>query len=339
MPLQAAASAMMTIVRRWGAAAVAVLVVGLGTTACGRGQAKASGPQSYGDPSMVGGVGGSGKANGTSTTAAAATGGGSGGRSAGSGNSAPLTTPPKSGSGTAGASPPPPAGPSGGSSASTQSQIAAAGAAPVGSFARTLLQPQPATSTLIEIMEQTGAAPRPATTQHLVSVLANASGKQIAVQTTPLSGSAQSWSDDDLRSTADQHTRFHQGAGGVAVLHLLYVHGDYHGDQSVLGVADRGDTVAIFVDQLESASTVAVPESVLEDAVTIHETGHVLGLVDLVLHTGRQDPQHPGHSPNKGSVMYWAVDTDLVSQIVQGGPSTNFDDADRQDLTTIRNGA
>src|SRR3954452_9830933 len=104
MPPQAAPSAMMASVARWGAAVVAVFLVGLGTTACGKGQAKATGPQNYGDPSMVGGVGGSGKANGTSTTAAAATSGGSGGRSAGRGNSPPLTTPPKSGSGTAGTS-------------------------------------------------------------------------------------------------------------------------------------------------------------------------------------------------------------------------------------------
>ena len=39
------------------------------------------------------------------------------------------------------------------------------------------------------------------------TVLANASGKQISVQTTPLSGSAQSWSDDDLRSTARYRAR------------------------------------------------------------------------------------------------------------------------------------
>src|SRR5437588_10934175 len=110
MPPDGVASAMMTSVGRWGAAAVAVLLVGLGTTACGHSQAKATGPQNNGDPSMVGGGGGSGKANGPPTTAGAATGGGSGDHSAGSGKSAPVTSPPRSGSGAGGASPAPAAG-------------------------------------------------------------------------------------------------------------------------------------------------------------------------------------------------------------------------------------
>src|SRR5436305_13157907 len=121
MPPESVASVMMTSVGRWGAVAVAVFVVGLGMTACGHGQAKATGPQNYGDPSMVGDVGGSGKANGTSTTVDLAASGGSGGHRAGSGQLAPLTIPPKSGSGKAGASPAPAAGPAGGASATPRS--------------------------------------------------------------------------------------------------------------------------------------------------------------------------------------------------------------------------
>ena len=59
-------------------------------------------------------------------------------------------------------------------------------------------------------------------------------------------------------------------------------------------------------------------------------------VIDLVLHTGREDPDHPGHSPNRGSVMYWAVERDLVGTLLGAGPATTFDDADRAELAAIR---
>jgi hypothetical protein len=70
--------------------------------------------------------------------------------------------------------------------------------------------------------------------------------------------------------------------------------------------------------------------------VVTHEVGHLLGLVDLVLHTGRQDPEHPGHSRNQQSVMFWAVESSLITDVLTGGPPTNFDDDDRADLAAIR---
>jgi hypothetical protein len=105
----------------------------------------------------------------------------------------------------------------------------------------------------------------------------------------------------------------------------------------VLGVALRGDTAAIFPDQVDSASTPLVGSGGIEVAVVTHEVGHLLGLVDLFLSTGRQDPDHPGHSTNSKSVMFWAVESSLVADLLQGGPPKDFDSADLADLQTIRN--
>ena len=77
----------------------------------------------------------------------------------------------------------------------------------------------------------------------------------------------------------------------------------------------------------------------LEDAVSTHELGHVLGLVDLARDTGRDDPEHPGHSSSRGSVMFWAVESDLVSQVFGGPPSRQYDAADKSDLAALRGGA
>jgi hypothetical protein len=80
-----------------------------------------------------------------------------------------------------------------------------------------------------------------------------------------------------------------------------------------------------------------VGSSGIESAVVTHEVGHLLGLVDLFLHTGRQDPDHPGHSTDQNSVMYWAVESNLVADLLTGGPPKDFDNADLADLQTIRN--
>jgi hypothetical protein len=143
------------------------------------------------------------------------------------------------------------------------------------------------------------------------------------------------WSPDDIESAADDHAGA-RPSDEVAVIHVLFVHGRLEGNDSVLGATIRGDTAAIFSDQVRAASTLLVGAAELEQAVSTHELGHMLGLVDLVLATRRADPEHPGHSRNRASVMYWAVESDLVTQVLDGGPSRDFDDADRADLAAIR---
>jgi hypothetical protein len=189
---------------------------------------------------------------------------------------------------------------------------------------------------VVEVSTQAGAGPQQASIDHLTAVLRRVSGKTVNVaQGRSIGGGAKSWSADELRSTADAGAA--QGKGR-AVIHLLFVHGTFGGDTGVLGVAVRGDAAAIFTDQVTSSSTPLVGSTGIETAVVTHEVGHLMGLVDLYLHTGRQDPDHPGHSTNSKSVMYWAVESNLVADLLQGGPPKDFDRADLADLQTIRNG-
>lgn len=204
---------------------------------------------------------------------------------------------------------------------------------PVGSYGATILTHD----TTIEVREQSGADPQQPSIDHVVSVLGGVSGHAVTVAGgASIDGGAQNWSADALRSLA---------SGGAtadadhAVVHLLFVHGSFGGDDSVLGASVRGDTAAIFVDRIDDSSTPLIGSSGIETAVVTHEVGHLLGLVDLVLHTGRQDPDHPGHSTNPKSVMYWAVESSLVGQVLGGPPARDFDDADLADLAALRNGA
>jgi hypothetical protein len=208
----------------------------------------------------------------------------------------------------------------------------------VGQLAPFILRPDQGSRIVIELSAQDSAAPGSGTLSHLTSVLRDVSGKQTSVDgPRAVAGPARSWTATELRQLADDVARTGQG-DGTAVIRLLFLHGDLGGDDSVLGVAVRGDVAAIFIDQVRASAGVLGSPAPLEDAVTMHEVGHILGLVDLVLTTGRGDPEHPGHSRNSGSVMYWAVESSLVTQLLGAGPPRDFDDADRADLETIRGG-
>jgi hypothetical protein len=224
--------------------------------------------------------------------------------------------------------------PDGGNQAASASTLDSTG--PPGSYAPAYLTAAQSRELVVEVRTQSGTGPQQSTIDHLTTVLSRVSGKPVTVTGgSAIGGGARSWSPDDVRATGSAGAA--QG-DGRAVIHLLFVHGSLAGDESVLGAAVQGDTAAIFTDQVQSSSTPLVGYAGIESAVVAHEVGHLLGLVDLYLHDGRQDPQHPGHSTNKSSVMYWAVESNVVADLLQGGPPKDFDDADVADLATIRNG-
>ena len=122
------------------------------------------------------------------------------------------------------------------------------------------------------------------------------------------------------------------------MLRLLFVGGSFEGNLGVLGAAVRGDVAAVFSDQVDRAAGLLVDPPTVEDAIALHEVGHLLGLVDLVVGSGRGDPEHPGHSRNRDSVMYWAVESDAISQLLSGGIPNQLDADDRAELAAIRGG-
>lgn len=208
-----------------------------------------------------------------------------------------------------------------------------------GAYARTLLRPQPVTQIVVEVFQQANAHPLQHSLDHALSMLKQVTGKQVALSgPVDLPGSGGSIDENQIKDMADRYSKVPQSTT-QAVVHLLFLNGSYKGDTSVLGISVRGDTAALMVDQVARTARMSLmSRSVIEDAVTEHELGHLLGLVDLVLQTGRQDPKHPGHSRNEASVMYYAIESDVVSQVLKGPPPVDFDDADRADLATIRSG-
>jgi hypothetical protein len=293
----------------------AVLVCLALASACGGKDAKSAAPTVPGDSG-----GSTTVADGDQTTVAG-------------GTVKPTTTVKPGGGGSSGGTPAPTV--SGGATNPTSSVNANVD---VGQLAAFYLRPSQSSTLVVEVSAQSGTDPAAGNVSHLQNVLHSVSGKPVTVDgPRRLDGGARSWSAQELRNLADSAARTGQG-NGKAVLRLLFLHGDYNGDAQVLGISVRGDVAAIFSDRLADAASPITGATVLEDAVMEHEAGHLLGLVDLYLHTGRQDPDHPGHSTNKSSVMYWAVESSLVTDLLTGGPPRDFDSADLADLKTIRNG-
>ena len=254
------------------------------------------------------------------TTAGTAPGGGS--PSPSSGGSSP---------GSVGAGGTPPATP-------PADAVIGVGSTGVGGVAAALLRSGRGDRVVLEVRAQPGMAPEPATIDHLVRVLRDASGKAVAVDgVDPLPDGERAWTAREIVQAAASSAQVESGRSQV-VLRLLFLQGTYEGDAGVLGVAVAGDVAAVFSDQVDASAGVLVSPTVVEDAVAMHEVGHLLGLVDLLLGTGRGDPAHPGHSRNRRSVMYWQVDSGFITQLLDGGIPTDFDADDRAELAQIRAG-
>ncbi len=150
------------------------------------------------------------------------------------------------------------------------------------------------------------------------------------------------WSSAQLREIAAAN-RDNFSGGDAVVVYVLYVEGEFIADgqrTNAIGVAYNASEFAVFPDKWSGLGGLLGSDAAIERAVLVHEWGHLLGLVNIgyTSEIDHEDPEHPGHSRNQGSVMYWAIESTLISQVFSGPPPDDFDDADRADLEGIRSG-
>ena len=149
------------------------------------------------------------------------------------------------------------------------------------------------------------------------------------------------WTASDVRDARWKHG---DDAMKSTTLHwyFLFPKGGF-AESSVLGVAVDASTVAIFKDSVEDAEGFFGRPSAeeVERAVTVHEAGHLLGLVNLVYTSpiDHEDPDNPGHSSNEDSVMYWAIESTSIGNFISGSIPDEFDDDDKFDLNGMADGS
>ena len=201
---------------------------------------------------------------------------------------------------------------------------------------------------VIEVDYASGQQPDGTLLQSLDSALQAvvAPGKNVDVRpsSTALAASDRTWTVEALLELDASSLGAHTG-GSTVVSHLIFIDGHAEQDnanEKVLGESihaglDHG-LVVIFADtitkacQLPNCLSSQLPG--IRKAVVIHEFGHQMGLVNngIAMQTNREDPDHPHHSNNPNSVMYWAVESNAVLSILGGDPPSTFDANDKADL-------
>jgi hypothetical protein len=198
---------------------------------------------------------------------------------------------------------------------------------------------------IVEVDAVEGYEPTAAALDLLRTRLASVVDKPSGIQMLPTESFSEhhtSWDGADLR-VAERRYRDRYSSSAAAVLYVIYVDGSYAASDDALGAAFNASSFAVFVQKIrQDATTPLVPSSAIERSVLVHETGHVLALVNLTYRSPRdhEDPQHEGHSRNPDSVMYWAIDNVGIASLLGGrtAPPTDFDSDDRADLADLRSG-
>jgi hypothetical protein len=209
-------------------------------------------------------------------------------------------------------------------------------------MALTYLRSSPASAMVVEVDWVQGRAPSGSALGHLQSIMNRELEKPRGIlirQGNEIRSSRTSWSLADLKALERDNRSVHS-SGSTATLWVAYVGGSFADNTGALGVSYSASSFVIFRDRMNEAATALILAEEIERSVLVHETGHLLSLVEIGYrsHTNRQDPDHPYHSRNRGSVMYWAVEDVSLRNLLAGGPPDDFDAADRGDLAMLREG-
>lgn len=201
------------------------------------------------------------------------------------------------------------------------------------------------TRMVVEIDHASGHRPEDSTIQlirqRLVDVCDKPDGITVEVELTDFELS-DGWTADDIRAEGLRTRAAAPRDGDTLRWHLLFPAG-HHASDGVLGQAVNAATVAVFQATIQDAENLLQRPSweQMEGSVAVHEVGHLLGLVNLVYTSPRahEDGSHPGHSNNDESVMYWAVETADIGNVLSGEVPDAFDADDLADLEDLASGA
>ena len=214
-----------------------------------------------------------------------------------------------------------------------------------GGLAMACLDSSKFTELIIEIDFESGYQPKSSSTDLLKQRLEEVCDKPDGVSfifTETVFGNQGSWSSDDVRDYGWENKDNQPQSSSTLYWQIIFPSGTYE-DDNVLGVAVDASTIAIFGDSVEEAKgpIFGRPSAEeVENSLIVHEVGHLLGLVNIVYESkyDHEDSEHPNHSSNEDSVMYWAIDSTSIGNIISGDIPDEFDEFDLQDLVDMKTG-
>ncbi len=194
----------------------------------------------------------------------------------------------------------------------------------LGASARELLRDEVYTSLTVEIHYMKGFKPRQETVNQLsiflnrhlnkpkgITIVLNEIGRN---KNTPLT------TDSVLSIEKANRTRFVKEDD--ITLYILFTN-SRHVDKRILGTAYRSTSAVIFGKAIRENSNRRgkLTRQELETAVLLHETGHLLGLVNKGSMAGSNhiDYDYPDHCTNKKCLMYHATETKKLSSVLIKG--------------------
>lgn len=208
----------------------------------------------------------------------------------------------------------------------------------VGASAHDLLSEDDFNSLTIEIDYVSGFQPSSAALENLRNFLEarinKSAGITINLDDEIPSPNIDTISVEQVYELEKQHRDTFTSDKDIAV-YFLFLDNSYE-NENVLGFAYLNTSMTIFKEVIENHTWgFGQPSSAsVESAVTLHEFGHILGLVDngspaLEDHV---DTEHGAHCTNEECLMYWAVQTTDLMGFITGGTIPNLDEACLNDL-------
>ncbi|MFT5224159.1 MAG: hypothetical protein ACI867_002491 [Glaciecola sp.] len=197
---------------------------------------------------------------------------------------------------------------------------------------------------IVEVDVQQGLTVTQSAVDHLIATMRQLADKPGGVQLAggnTFASDRTEWTSAQLREAAKAN-RSNFSGGDTVVVYVLYTRGGFFADgeqTSAIGVAYNSSEFAVFPERWSGLSLLG-SDAAIERAVLVHEWGHLLSLVNIgyTSEIDHEDAEHRGHSRNKSSVMYFAIESTLIGQVFSGAPPDSFDDADLADIEGLRSG-
>ncbi|WP_164675105.1 hypothetical protein [Anditalea andensis] len=212
---------------------------------------------------------------------------------------------------------------------------------PIGASAREILSSSLFESIEVELQYMKGFEPTPELVDNIklfLEELINKPGgiKVFLSSIEPLKKAT--YTLQDIREIEDTHRNAYN-AGKKLGVYILFLDGyssEDNNNSTTFALVHRNSSVAMFAKRIRERSDRIghPPRSLLENTVARHELGHLMGLVNVgsgMQHT-HEDPNHAGHCDSRDCLMFWAVESGSIFNLVQEGRIPTLDVNCRKDL-------